>query len=189
MLTLKKDISSAFESLALLKQDVHDWYIKYAKSAEHPEMLDSFLFQRKLLDMEYDHYHKMNQYIENRTYGDYYKLFTSMYNYCKNDYAMDIEKYPVYKDLEPYKVYGNAVIEELYGDIKSYLHFLESTIAEKKNELNEHHKKIAKGLNIGNYFNIMEHQVSLMTDQLKLFNNHFSSIHFNSECPNSLAIK
>ena len=76
MLEVKKDIVNAFESLALLKQDVQEWYIKYATCTKHPDMLDSFLFQRKLLDMEYDHYHKMYQFIENRTYGDYYKLFT-----------------------------------------------------------------------------------------------------------------
>jgi hypothetical protein len=88
---------------------------------------------------------------------------------------MDINKYPVYKDLEPYKQYGSTVMEGLYDDIQTYLHFLENSISEKKRELEDHHKKIEKGLNIGNYFNIMEHQVSLMTDQLKLFHNQFST--------------
>ena len=175
MLEVKKDIVSSFETLALLKQDVQDWYLKYATSTKHPEMLDSFLFQRKLLDMEYDHFHKMFQFIENRTYGDYYKLFTSIYNYCKNDYYIDLNKYPVYKDLEPYKQYGTTILEGLYEDIHTYLTFLENSIAEKQRELKDHHTKIEKGLNIGNYFNIMKHQVSLMSDQLKLFQNQFSS--------------
>ena len=166
---VKGNILTAFESLALLKQDVHEWYIKYATTSHYPEMLDSFLFQRKLLDMEYDHYHKMYQFIENRSYGDYYKLYTAMCTYCKKE-----NPYTVYKDLEPYKVYG-SIVDALYEDVRACLAEMEVSISEKRTELEDHRQKIAKGLNIGNYFNIMEHKTSLMEDQLKLFKNHFQT--------------
>jgi hypothetical protein len=170
----KKNISELFEAILVQKQLIQEWYVKYTETATCPEMLDSFLFQKKILEMEYEHYYKLYQFIENRTYGDYYKLFVSIFAYNKTTYDLDVKKYPVYKDLEPYKQY-ESYTEFIHTEIENYLLFLEELIKEKQKELDEHKAKIVRGLNIGNYVNMLTHQVDVMNDQLHLFKNHFTT--------------
>ena len=76
--------------------------------------IDSFHFQNKLMQMEYDNMKNISGFIDNRIYCEYYKLLKMLYNFIKNeikdktiiDKLLIMHKqYPIYKDLEPSKLY------------------------------------------------------------------------------------
>jgi hypothetical protein len=76
--------------------------------------LDSFQFQSKLIDIEYDDMKRLFLAINNRMYCEYYKLYKIIIEYVKENISdkksLEIVKatntFPVYKDLEPYKQYS-----------------------------------------------------------------------------------
>ena len=47
--------------------------------------LDSFHFQTKLINLELDNYQKTFKIIDNRVYGDYYKLFKKLTKYLNEN--------------------------------------------------------------------------------------------------------
>jgi len=63
---LNAELSLQFEELHQLKHAVREWYVKYISTNKHTDMLDSFLFQSKLIDMQYDMYHKFHMFNMNR---------------------------------------------------------------------------------------------------------------------------
>ena len=75
--------------------------------------LDSFHFQSKLIDIEYEDMKRLFLAINNRMYCEYYKLYKIIAEYVKENIndkkTQDLIKvtniFPVYKDLEPYKQY------------------------------------------------------------------------------------
>ena len=85
--------------------------------------LDSFHFQGKLIDIEYDDMKRIYYAITNRMYCEYFKLYKIIVDYVeehiKDDKKMlDIiqinsNTYPMYKDLEPFKRYDFDIIQNI----------------------------------------------------------------------------
>jgi hypothetical protein len=110
----KQVIDSLVETLFQNKQNVQDWLITYVNMKKNIEMLDSFYFQSKLIDAEYELVEKIYKMIENRMYGEYYKLWLAMSQYT------DVKtKFPPYKDLEPTKQYDSKVTHTIREEIIS----------------------------------------------------------------------
>lgn len=87
--------------------------------------LDSFFFKYKLLIFEMENYSKSFILINNRMYGDYYKLYNIMFLfYLNKKYGKDTiyqkGKHIPYKDLEPFQEYTMEEIENLHLDILRY---------------------------------------------------------------------
>ena len=87
--------------------------------------LDSFQFQSKLIDIEYDDMKRLFLAINNRMYCEYYKLYKIIVDYVK-EYIQDkktleivkvTKLFPVYKDLEPYKQYDFEITQEIHENI------------------------------------------------------------------------
>ena len=69
-----------------IKENVQDCCSRYMDLHEHTEMLDSLLFQSRLIELECDEMQKSYRFIDNRMYGDYYKLLHSILSYMKQKY-------------------------------------------------------------------------------------------------------
>ena len=80
-----------------------DWFQTYTNMKQNKEMLDSFSFQNKLVQAEYEFIQRLYQMIDNRIYGEYYKLWVSMNQYSKELLKEETYRFPTYKDLEPMK--------------------------------------------------------------------------------------
>jgi len=87
--------------------------------------LDSFQFQSKLIDIEYDDMKRLFLAINNRMYCEYYKLYKIIAEYVKDNIPVKktleliklTNNFPVYKDLEPYKQYKFDLIQGLHENI------------------------------------------------------------------------
>ena len=101
--------------------------------------LDSFHFQSKLIDIEYEDMARIFHAITNRMYCDYYKLFKIIVEYIVENVPdkklIELIKvnnnYPVYKDLEPFKQYDFQYIQSLHEIVLVILIHLHGYISKK----------------------------------------------------------
>jgi len=140
---IKTNINATLKEFNDIKETVQDCCARYMDLHEHTEMLDSLLFQSRLIELEYDEIIKSYKFIDNRMYGDYYKLLHSILSYMKQKNT----KYPIYKDLDPYKVYDFLIVKALYEDILKLIQKLEDDIQKNENEIVIHRLKLTTELN------------------------------------------
>ena len=114
--------------------------------------LDSFYFQYKLLQLELQHYTSVVSTINNRMYGDYYKLYSIMLMQCKENNIVlskkhtETDRFPIYKDLEPFLQYNLEDIIKLHEDILCILNELYVLYINKHKNLEKQNDEFQVGI-------------------------------------------
>lgn len=147
--------------------------------------LDSLHFQSKVIDIEYDDMKRLFSSILNRMYCEFFKLYKIIIDYIKtsiNDKKVREmvninNKYPVYKDLEPFKVYDFEVIESMHDAVLELLHSLISLYTTKENELKKYQSRNKFGFNIDNFVNTIMFNNTMLREKIQLFINYISFFH------------
>ena len=147
--------------------------------------LDSFHFQSKLLDLEYEDMKRLFLAIENRMYCEYYKLYKLVEDYVKenvndkktNELIKANNGFPIYKDLEPFKQYKFETIQEIHESIILLLYGINEHATNKTAELTLHKKQQDIGLNINNFVTTFNYNVSMMKEKAHLFINYIEFFH------------
>jgi hypothetical protein len=147
--------------------------------------LDSFQFQSKLIDIEYEDMKRLFLAINNRMYCEYYKLYKIIAEYVKENIqdkkTQDLIKitnvFPVYKDLEPYKQYKFEMIQEIHENIMLLLYDINEFIINKENELQIHKKKQEIGLNINNFVTTFNYNIIMIKEKCMLFISYIEFFH------------
>jgi hypothetical protein len=147
--------------------------------------LDSFHFQRKLIDLEYEDMKRMFLSITNRMYCDYYKLFKIMVEYVREhipdaklaDLIKIHDNFPVYKDLEPFKQYEFHFIQELHEIILVILTYIHTYITNKEHDLKVYQGKNQIGLNIDSFVSTFSFNIIVIRQQAILFINYIEFFH------------
>jgi hypothetical protein len=76
--------------------------------------LESLFFQYKIINLEMENYHKTSSLIENRIYGDYYKLYNMMIFQCKeNNIIIDSTNVGFTAPLVTYKPRSSVDVTDL----------------------------------------------------------------------------
>jgi hypothetical protein len=147
--------------------------------------LDSFHFQGKLIDIEYEDVMRLFYAITNRMYCDYYKLFKIIIEYV-NCYVPDKklselikvnDHFPVYKDLEPFKQYDFHHIQSLHEVIIVILTYLNTFIINKEHDLKVYQTKNKIGLNIDSFVNTFNFNNTVMKEKTTLFITYIEFFH------------
>ena len=84
--SIRINIRKLFESLNGLKDKLKTLYLEYIEIGKKNNILfgiDSFHFQKKLIDLEYENMEKMYKLIDNKMYCEYYKLFKLITKYAE----------------------------------------------------------------------------------------------------------
>jgi hypothetical protein len=148
--------------------------------------LDSVHFQNKLINLESEGISRVYAYIDNRIYGDYYKLFTMMKDFLKESLEVaqfrkikeyHHQQYPVYKDLEKFKVYEFDIVNNIHHDIVSVIGQMHSVYRENDAHINENKKKLYSGMNIDNYIINHQHLNDKIQMTTQLYSNYLSVYH------------
>ena len=144
--------------------------------------LDSFKFQSKMIDIEYIDMQKYFLALNNRMYCEYYKLYKIVSEYIEQNIGIaqnktfemikSNSKFPIYKDLEPYKQYNFETIEEVHKTIISLL----TTIYEYI-ELDSFKMKQYSGFNINNFVNTFDFNIIIVKQKLTLFMSYLEFFH------------
>ncbi len=159
-------------------------FIKNNKSQLFIFGLDSFHFQSKLIDLEYDDMKRMFLSINNRMYCEYFKLYKIVVSYISDNITdkkiLEIIKgnnFPIYKDLEPFKDYKFETIFEIHDNILILLNSLSSIISNRENELMIHKSNQLIGLNIDNFVNTFNFEIVIMKEKINLFLTYIEFFH------------
>ena len=120
--SIRIEIKQTVDKIKLRKHEVTKNYKEYIKKENDDFFgLDSFQSQIKLINLEYENMFKMYVFLENRIYGDYYKLLSMIIKYLisnlKNSKLIKLKEvenfdnYPKHKILEQFEKYDFNVIK------------------------------------------------------------------------------
>lgn len=146
--------------------------------------LDALHFQTFLINFEYDNFKKMHILIENKMYCDFYKLFKLISNDIESYIdekdilkLCDKRKYPVYKDLELYKVYEFELINIIHEDILLIIDLIYNFIVKKEKELEIDENNSLNGLNLHIIIQTMDCNITSLKQKIKLYINYLKIFH------------
>ena len=149
--------------------------------------LDSFMFQSKMIDYEYSDMQKYFLALNNRMYCEYYKLYKIVLEYIEQNNGISQNKtfemikanskFPIYKDLEPYKSYNFDTIEEVHKTIIALLNIINDYIVLKDAELDAYKMKQYSGFNINNFVNTFDFNIVIVKQKLSLFISYLEFFH------------
>lgn len=148
--------------------------------------LDAFYFQYKVLNIELDNLNRFLSLINNRMYGDYYKLYNIMITksaqyICSDcsatDVCIDINKIvSPYNDVEPFHEYPISDTQSIHKDIITIINQIFVFYTKKETEImNYNLNKI--GISIDSFINTLEYNNNLIQEQLQLYVNYTSFFH------------
>jgi hypothetical protein len=182
--TSVKNIFDILEIRINKLKNMYNEFIKTSKSKLSVFGLDSFHFQSKLIDIEFDDMKRLFLVINNRIYCEYFKLYKIIIEYILNNNTdkkindvVKVNNYPIYKDLEPFKEYKFEIILDIHDNILNLLGILISTLNNKEKELELHKNKQKIGLNIDNFITTFSYNIIVMKEKLVMFITYIEFFH------------
>jgi hypothetical protein len=179
VITIRNNVKNVFDILQVRIDKLRQIYSEFIESNKNEMFvfgLDSFHFQSKLIDIEYDDMKRLFLAINNRMYCEYFKLHKIIVEYISksiNDKRsidlVKINNYPTYKDLEPFKEYKFEVVLDIHENILNLLGVIISILNNKENELSIHKTKQNIGLNIDNFITTFNFNLSVMREKIGMF--------------------
>ena len=140
--------------------------------------IDSFHFQNKMIEIEYEFIGKTFIDIDNRMYCEYYKLYKMIQEYIKTEIndAQFIsktqscaKKFPVYKDLENSKNYEFNITADLHQTILQTILELGDYLSNKMSKLSDDTKHYKKGLYIDNMIHTINYSNAILVERINMF--------------------
>jgi hypothetical protein len=149
--------------------------------------------------MEYDNMKSIFNFIDNRVYCEYYKLLKMLYEFINKDIKDKsvVEKilithkhYPIYKDLEPTKIYDFNITTEINNTINIIIEQLKKYAETKKEELDEKKKQSDMGLNIDSMIHEQQYNIIILEERIHMFENYLNTfVNHHSKYFSRLTIK
>ena len=177
--SIRNNVKGVFDILQLRINKLKMFYSEFIKNNKNKLFvfgLDSFHFQSKLIDVEYDDMKRLFLAINNRMYCEYFKLYkiTTEYVYenindKKITEIIKVNNFPVYKDLEPFKEYNFEITTEIHENILVIVNSIISNLNTRENELNIHRSKQAIGLNIDNFITTYNFELTVIKEKISMF--------------------
>ena len=187
IITIRNTVKSVFDVLQVRINRLKVFYselIKNSKAQMFVFGLDSFNFQGKLIDIEYDDMKRLFIAINNRMYCEYFKLNKIIIEYIlksvEDKKVIDIVKvdnYPIYKDLEPFKDYEFGITHDIHQNILNLLGILLSVLNTKETELSAHRAKQNIGLNINNFTTTFAFNNTVLREKILMFMSYIEFFH------------
>jgi hypothetical protein len=190
VIDLKNENVKMFETLEgkiVQLKIIYSEFIKSNKQNLFIFGLDSFHFQGKLIDIEYDDMKRLYSAITNRIYCEYFKLYKIVVEYIMENITDDKKildlinvnknSYPTYKDLEPFKQYDFEIIQSVHETIITLLVSIHNYFLNKEHDLKQHQQKNATGLNIDNFIHTFNYNNVVLREKLTLFVTYIEFFH------------
>lgn len=170
--------------IAIMKQTYSE-FIKNYKQSLFVFTLDSFHFQGKLIDIEFEEMTRIFDAILNKMYCEYYKLFRIVVDYVRENIndekivnLIDAnDQFPIYKDLEPYRQYDFQHIKELHEIILVVLSSIHSFIMNKEHDLKIYQEKNQIGFSLDNFVNTFNFNNIMIKEKVQLFITYIEFFH------------
>ena len=187
LINIRNNVKNIFEILQLRIDKLKLLYSEFIQNNKNQVFvfgLDSFHFQSKLIDIEYDDTKRLFMAIGNRMYCEYFKLNKIIIEYILNNIKdkkiteiIKINNYPIYKDLEPFKEYKFETLMDIHENILKMVTILVSELNNKENELTIHKTKQHIGLNIDNFVTTFNFNNNVMKERITMFITYIEFFH------------
>jgi len=173
------EITRYIDKLQENQEQIHGQYKVYLEKNKIIKVfgLDSFFYQTRLIDLETKHLNEQYLFICNRTYCDYYKLYGMVRTFFKDGLKLEPKKrnYPIYKDLEIFKLYDIQDILSLNHEIMDMLQKMYTVIRRQEEDL--HKYTSSTYLNLDNFIENQKYNTSLLKKKVELYEKYFKSYH------------
>jgi hypothetical protein len=178
--TLFGEIDDKLKTLTQMYQEL----VKTHHDKNYMIGLDSFHFQNKLIQIEYDNMKNVFNFIDNRIYGEYYKLHRMLYDFIQKEIKektiveklfITHKKYPIYKDLEPTKIYDFHITTEINNTIHTAILELKDYLSTQKKEMSEEKKRSEMGLNIHSIIHEQVYNNIILEERIHMFENYLNT--------------
>ena len=188
ILLLRNDVTKAKDQINLKIEHLKLSYQELSKHTTKKSLLfslDSFFFQYKLFSLELENMNKTRILLNNRMYCDYYKLYMLITMYIQDNAddlsaeEQEFRTYPVYKDLEPFQEYNLEDIKNMHSDIMKFVNYLYECYEKNHENIVNYNKKSRIGFSISNMLNTLEHENSILNQQMTLYVNYLSFFHIS----------
>ena len=187
IINIRNNVKNVFDILQVRIDKLRQIYSEFIKTSKNEMFvfgLDTFHFQSKLIDIEYDDMKRLFLVINNRMYCEYFKLHKIIIEYISKSITdkkvtelVKINNFPIYKDLEPFKEYKFETILEIHENILNLIAILMSSLNNKENELTIHKTKLNIGLNIDNFITSFNFNISVMREKIMMFITYIEFFH------------
>lgn len=189
ILALKNENVKIFETLDIKILQLKGIYADFIKTNKQQLFifgLDSFHFQGKLIDIEYDDMKRLYYAITNRMYCEYFKLYKIVIDYISKTITDDKKtldlvninnNFPIYRDLEPFKQYDFEIIQSVHESIITLLNAINDYLLQKEQELKVYQTKNATGLNIDNFVYTFNYNNVMVREKLQMFITYMEFFH------------
>ena len=180
LISTRSDISTKLASLEATLSNMKSKYDEFVEN--NPKKiylycLDSFFFQYKILSVELEHYRRVLSLINNRMYGDYYKLFMIITTQCKEaklNFDAPTDKILVYKDLDPTFDYKISDVTLLFDSILAILEQLHTTYNNKNTSISSHNENNGVGFSITGFLTTLKYENILLNEQIHMYLDYIS---------------
>ena len=182
---IRDSIVTLLESLNLKINTLKNIYKELLENNKSNSFgLDSLHFQNKVINLECEHKDLLFKIVDNRIYGDYYKLHQIIVNFVTSNVedkqilllCENSKNYTVYKDLDIKREYNFEETSEIHKDIILIIEGLRDDLLIRETNLKIEDKKRKSGLNIDNLINSynfnnnkLKQQIELFVDYVKVF--------------------
>ena len=187
IIAIKTNVQNVFDVLQVRINKLKLFYAEFIKNSKNQMFvfgLDSFQFQSKLIDIEFDDMKRLFGAIMNRMYCEYYKLNKIIIDYIlksiddkKYTDGIKPNEYPIYKDLEPFKGYDFDITLDIHQNILNLVGLLMAVLSAKETELAVHMSKQNIGLNINNYTTTFVFNNTILREKIMMFISYIEFFH------------
>ena len=181
IIQLLNNVKAKFDNINVKIKKLKDVYDDLTNTNHDPIYifgLDFLNFQYKIFHNQYKNLIDMIKLINNRIYGDYYKLCELIIKYVKekiddkvilaNIQSEDTDL-PIYKDLDEYVDYSSETLLAVNAKVLSILKKLNSFCMDK-DKINEKHLKLSQsGFFLDNFLHSFETNNNIIKNQLDLY--------------------
>ena len=187
VVVIRNNVQNIFDILQVRINKLKLFYVEFIKNSKNNMFvfgLDSFQFQSKIIDIEYDDMKRLFGAINNRMYCEYYKLNKIIIEFIlksvddkKYTDTLNSVDYPTYKDLEPFKEYDFNTTLDIHQNILNMLNLLTTILSTKDVELETHKTKQNIGLNINNYVSTFIFDNTVLREKILMFISYIEYFH------------
>ena len=188
IITIRTNVKNIFDILLVRINKLKQTYTEFINANKNETFifgLDSFNFQTKLLDIEYYDMRRLFLAINNRMYCEYFKLHKIIVEYIKQNIEdkknsltnIEVNNFPIYKDLEPFKEYEFDIILDIHENIMNLIGVIISTLNNKENELFIYKTKQNIGLSIDNFIATFAFNNVVMREKIQMFTRYIEFFH------------
>ena len=188
ILKIRSDIQTVFDildgKLGVLK-GIFDEIMKTHGHKDFVFGIDSFHFQNKLIETDYNNLTTIYRHIDNRIYCEYYNLYLMVQNYGKELIDADkLKKMPnfqlsfaAYRHLDTKVKYDIEVIKQMQDAVTGCLTDLETHLTSKEQELNNDEEQSRLGLNIDNLVYTEMYRNAMLKARIEMFYKYLTVFH------------